>query len=57
MKTKSRDIKGANVSPLRFLRIYSWDQVKRLDIIDNASPPPQPLSEFPAFKTGLFAYY
>ena len=49
MKTKSRDINGANVSPLRFLRIYSWDQVKRLDIIDNAFPH-HPLVNFLPLK-------
>ena len=49
MKTKSRDVNRANVSPLRFLRIYSWDQVKRLDIIDNAFPH-HPLVNFLPLK-------
>ena len=56
IKIKSRDVSGANVSSLELMRFFCILFVRSREK-RCISPLPPPLSEFPAFKKGLFAYY
>ena len=56
IKIKSRDVSGANVSSLELMRFFCILFVRSREKRCISRLPP-PLSEFPAFKKGLFAYY
>ena len=56
IKIKSRDVSGANVSSLKLMRFFCILFVRSREK-QCISPLPPPLSEFPAFKKGFFAYY